>query len=100
MVISFIFSYLENFFVLFYLCFYFILAPDGSARDPDPGWVILEFAGREWCTVSPPPPQGGNRRPLGGGWTWGGGEGMCFSPYLGVWGGGGLPRGLGHNLLM
>ena len=24
---------------------------------------------------------------------------MCFSPYLGV-GGGGLPRGLGHNLLM
>ena len=26
---------------------------------------------------------------------------MCFSPYLGVGGGGGgLPRGLGHNLLM
>ena len=27
---------------------------------------------------------------------------MCFSPYLGVCvgGGGGLPRGLGHNLLM
>ena len=27
---------------------------------------------------------------------------MCFSPYLGVWGGGGggLPRGLGRNLLM
>ena len=24
---------------------------------------------------------------------------MCFSPYLGG-GGGGLPRGLGHNLLM
>ena len=24
---------------------------------------------------------------------------MCFSPYLGM-GGGGLPRGLGHNLLM
>ena len=27
-------------------------------------WVILELAGREWCTV--PPPQGVNRRPLGG----------------------------------
>ena len=26
---------------------------------------------------------------------------MCFSPYLGVWGGeGGLPRGVGHNLLL
>ena len=25
---------------------------------------------------------------------------MCFSPYLGVGGGGGLPRGLGHNLLL
>ena len=25
---------------------------------------------------------------------------MCFSPYLGVGGAGGLPRGLGHNLLM
>ena len=25
---------------------------------------------------------------------------MCFSPYLGVGGGGGLPRGPGHNLLM
>ena len=28
---------------------------------------------------------------------------MCFSPYLGVFGGGGggwLPRGLGHNLLL
>ena len=25
---------------------------------------------------------------------------MCFSPYLGVGGGGGLPKGLGHNLLM
>ena len=26
---------------------------------------------------------------------------MCFSPYLGVeGGGGGLPRGIGHNLLM
>ena len=25
---------------------------------------------------------------------------MCFSPYLGVGGGGGLPSGLGHNLLM
>ena len=24
---------------------------------------------------------------------------MCFSPYFGIWGGGGLPRGLGHNLL-
>ena len=47
-------------------------------------WVILELAGREWCTV-PPPPQGGNRHlvtvppgvgggpsSLGGGWTWGG----------------------------
>ena len=25
---------------------------------------------------------------------------MCFSPYLGVFLGGGLPKGLGHNLLM
>ena len=25
---------------------------------------------------------------------------MCFSPYLAVFGGGGTPRGLGHNLLM
>ena len=25
---------------------------------------------------------------------------MCFSPYLGVGGGGGGARGLGHNLLM
>ena len=25
---------------------------------------------------------------------------MCFSPYLGVGGGGGLPRGLGRNLLV
>ena len=25
---------------------------------------------------------------------------MCFSPYLGVGGGGGVPRGLGRNLLM
>ena len=25
---------------------------------------------------------------------------MCFAPYLGVGGGGGLPRGQGHNLLM
>ena len=27
---------------------------------------------------------------------------MCFPPYLGIWGGGGggLPRGQGHNLLM
>ena len=35
MVISLIFSYLETFFLLSYLCFYFILAPDGSARDPN-----------------------------------------------------------------
>ena len=48
-------------------------------------WVILELAGREWCTVPPPqggnrhlvtvpPGVGGNRRPLGGDGH-GGGEG-------------------------
>ena len=38
-------------------------------------WVILELAGREWCTV-PPPPQGGNRHlvtvPPGNRVPWGG----------------------------
>ena len=33
MLFSFIFSYLENFFVVFYLCFYFILSSGASARD-------------------------------------------------------------------
>jgi hypothetical protein len=36
MLISFIFSYLESFFVMFYLSFYFVLAQDGSARDGAP----------------------------------------------------------------
>ena len=34
MLISFIFSDLKFFFVVFYLCFYFSLAPGASARDP------------------------------------------------------------------
>ena len=33
MLISFFFSYLETFFVVFYLSFYFVLAQDASARD-------------------------------------------------------------------
>ena len=35
-------------------------------------WVILELAGREWCTVPPPPggePSLGDGSPLGGGGT-------------------------------
>ena len=34
MLISFIFSYFENFFVVFYLSFYFVLAQAASAREP------------------------------------------------------------------
>ena len=64
-------------------------------------WVILELAGREWCTVPPPqggnrhlvtvpPGVGGNRVPWGGGWTWGG-QGtqfpglMCFCTLAGTY---------------
>ena len=42
MLISFIFSYLENFFGVFYLSFHFILAQAASARDISyPPWLPL-----------------------------------------------------------
>ena len=55
-------------------------------------WVILELAGREWCTPPPPPGGnrhqvrvppgvGGNRRPLGGDGHGGGGKVFCLTPY-------------------
>ena len=60
------------------------------------GWVILELAGREWCTVPPPqggnrhlvtvpPGSGGNRRPLGGDGHGGGMVGKFPSAMKYVW---------------
>ena len=41
-IIGFIFSYLENFFVVIYLSFSFILAQDASARDKGTPYVLAE----------------------------------------------------------
>ena len=47
MLISFIFSYSENFFVVFYLSFYFVLGQDPSARDKCTDTICI------YCLVEP-----------------------------------------------
>ena len=75
MLISFVFSYSENFFIVFYLSFYFVLGQDPSARDqsmevpaaPNQSWNTYDVAGYRTPRKEPHQPathrQGATARP-------------------------------------